>query len=74
MRGQYLPHLDATHTIAVLVQPRRKTTKAELRRQRGKDAAADAAFGGNADPVDPLAAAKSYIPAVVITDSVRAMA
>ncbi len=55
MRRQRLADLDAAHAVAVLVELRRIAAEPEPRRQRRKDAAADAALGGDADPVDPFA-------------------
>ena len=55
MRRQRLADLDAAHAVAVLVEFRRIAAEPEPRRQRGEDAAADAALGGDADPVDPFA-------------------
>ena len=54
MRRQRLADLDAAHAVAVLVEFRRIAAEPEPRRQRRKDAAADAALGGDADPVDPF--------------------
>ena len=39
----------------MLVEPRRVAAKPQPRRQRRQNAAADAAFGGNADAIDPFA-------------------
>src|SRR5206468_10598812 len=55
MRGQRLAHLDAAHAVAVLVEPWRIAAEPETRRERGQNAAADAALGGDTDPVDPFA-------------------
>src|SRR5436190_16934477 len=55
VRGQRLAHLDAADAVAVLVEPRRIAAETEPRRQRGEDAAADAALGRDADAIDPLA-------------------
>ena len=55
MRRQRLADLDAAHAVAVTVEFRRVAAEPEPRRQGGQDAAADAAFGGDADAVDPFA-------------------
>ena len=55
MRRQRLADLDAAYAVAVLVELGRIAAEPESSRQCGQNAAADTAFGGNADAVDPLA-------------------
>src|SRR5256885_10659968 len=55
MRRQRLADLDAAHAVAVLVELGRIAAEPEAGRQWRQHAAPDAAFGWDADPVDPLA-------------------
>src|SRR3954468_16754312 len=52
---QRLADLDAADAVAVLVEFWQIAAEPEPGRQRRQDAAADAALGGDADPVDPFA-------------------
>src|SRR5664280_608514 len=55
MRRQDLADFDPAHAVAVAVEQRRERAQPELPRNRGDDAAADAALGRDADAVDPFA-------------------
>ncbi len=55
MGRNFLADLEAPHAVAVAVEPRREGAEAELGRQGGDDASADAALGRNADAIGPLA-------------------
>jgi hypothetical protein len=50
-----LAHRDAANAVAAGIEPRREHADADLARQHGQDAAADAALRGHADRVHPLA-------------------
>jgi hypothetical protein len=53
MRGQRFAGAQAADTVAMVVDARRIGAEAELRGKGCDDAAAYAALGGNADPIDP---------------------